>query len=65
MFSQIWELVGAVDILVNNAGINPVKSILELTLVDFQLSLDVNWTSAFLTSQVAISSIIEKNFGRM
>ncbi|MBE9463537.1 3-oxoacyl-ACP reductase family protein [Dyadobacter subterraneus] len=65
LFSQINKLAGNVDILVNNAGINPVKPLLELTLADFRQSLDVNLTSAFLATQAAIPSMIEKNFGRI
>ncbi|MEJ7739229.1 MAG: 3-oxoacyl-ACP reductase family protein [Chitinophagaceae bacterium] len=65
LFRQIEALAGSVDILVNNAGINPTKPLLELSLTDFQQSLDVNLTSAFLTTQAALPSMIEKNFGRI
>jgi 3-oxoacyl-[acyl-carrier protein] reductase len=65
LFSQIRQQAGDVDILINNAGINPSKPLLDLTLADFQQSLDTNLTSAFLTTQAALPSMIEKNFGRI
>lgn len=65
LFVKIQELAGTVDVLVNNAGINPVKTLQEITLQDFQQSLDVNLTSAFLTTQQAIPAMIEKQFGRI
>lgn len=65
LFEKIGEAVGGVDILVNNAGINPTKSLQEISLQDFQQALDVNLISAFLTTQLAIPSMIEKGYGRI
>lgn len=65
LYAEILTVAGSVDILVNNAGINPVKPLLELTLKDFQQSLDVNLTSAFLTTQAALPAMIEKKYGRI
>ncbi|WP_236065513.1 SDR family NAD(P)-dependent oxidoreductase [Niastella soli] len=65
LYSEIKEQVGSVDILVNNAGINPSKPLLELTLEDFQKSINVNLTAAFLTTQAALPAMIEKNYGRI
>ena len=65
MFSKIKSVIGDVDIVVNNAGINPVKSLLEVTLADFQRSLDINLTSAFLVTQAALPAMIEKQHGRI
>jgi 3-oxoacyl-[acyl-carrier protein] reductase len=65
LFSQVEKVAGSVDILVNNAGIAPTKTTADLTLADFQQSLDVNLTSAFLTIQATIPAMIEKNFGRI
>jgi NAD(P)-dependent dehydrogenase (short-subunit alcohol dehydrogenase family) len=41
------------DILVNNAGVEPHASLLDLSLSDWQHTLDVNLTGPFLTSQSA------------
>jgi 3-oxoacyl-[acyl-carrier protein] reductase len=65
LFVKIKELAGSVDILVNNAGINPARTLQEVTLKDFQQSLDVNLTAAFLTTQQAIPAMIEKQYGRI
>ncbi len=65
LFKQITDVSGSVDILVNNAGINPSKPFLELTLADFQLSIDNNLTSTFMVTQAALPAMIEKNFGRI
>ena len=65
LFCHIRELAGEVDIVVNNAGINPVKPLLDITLADFQLSLNVNLTSAFLVTQAVLPAMIKKRYGRI
>jgi 3-oxoacyl-[acyl-carrier protein] reductase len=65
LFEKINQVAGNVDILVNNAGINPTKTLADVTLADFQQSLNINLTSAFLTTQLAIPGMIGKNFGRI
>jgi 3-oxoacyl-[acyl-carrier protein] reductase len=65
LYENIAKVTGSVDILVNNAGINPTKTLADVTLADFQQSLDINLTSAFMTTQAALPSMIEKNFGRI
>ncbi|GAB3046955.1 3-oxoacyl-ACP reductase family protein [Spirosoma pulveris] len=65
LFSTIKRETGNVDIVVNNAGINPVKPLLEVSLADFQRSLAVNLTSAFLVTQAALPAMIEKQHGRI
>src|ERR1700736_5776246 len=65
IYQQINGQAGTVDILINNAGVNPSKSLSELTLQDFQLSLNVNLISAFLMTQAALPAMMEKNFGRI
>jgi 3-oxoacyl-[acyl-carrier protein] reductase len=44
---------GRLDILVNNAGIEPKAPVLELSVGDWQRTLDVNLSAAFYTSQAA------------
>ena len=41
------------DILVNNAGVEPHNTLLDLSLADWQRTLEVNLTAPFLTSQAA------------
>ncbi len=65
LFQQITDFTGTVDILVNNAGVGPIKPFLELTLADFQQSININLTSHFIVTQAALPAMIEKNFGRI
>lgn len=65
LFTKTREIAGSVDILINNAGVNPTRSLQDITLKDFQQSIDINLTAAFLTTQQAIPSMIEKGFGRI
>jgi 3-oxoacyl-[acyl-carrier protein] reductase len=65
LFSSIIKKFGTVDILVNNAGINPSKPLEQITLADWQQTLTINLTSAFLVTQAAIPAMIEKGFGRI
>ncbi|MCO6450118.1 MAG: SDR family oxidoreductase [Caldilineales bacterium] len=53
MFTAIDQRWGQVDVLVNNAGVEPVSSILDHSLADWQRTLDVNLTGTFLCTQQA------------
>jgi NAD(P)-dependent dehydrogenase (short-subunit alcohol dehydrogenase family) len=57
---EVGEAVSAIvarwnrlDLLVNNAGVEPSSTILDFPLADWQRTLDVNLTGAFLTAQAA------------
>lgn len=65
LFNSIKDTFGSVDILVNNAGINPSKPLEQITLADWQQTITINLTSAFLVSQAAVPAMIEKGFGRI
>ncbi len=53
MIEAIVAQWGRLDILVNNAGIEPKAPILEMSIADWQRTLDVNLSAAFYTSQAA------------
>jgi 3-oxoacyl-[acyl-carrier protein] reductase len=53
MVVAVQARFGRMDILVNNAGVEPHGSLLELSLADWQRTLDVNLTGPFLTSRAA------------
>lgn len=65
LFNNIKDTFGSVDILVNNAGINPSKPLEQITLSDWQETVAINLTSAFLVTQAAVPAMIEKGFGRI
>jgi 3-oxoacyl-[acyl-carrier protein] reductase len=65
LFDSIKDVFGSVDILVNNAGINPSKPLEQITLADWQQTVTINLTSAFLVTQAAVPAMIEKGFGRI
>jgi len=57
--------LGPIDILVNNAGINPRRPFAELSLADWNRTLQTNLTSAFLVSQAVIPGMCQRNWGRL
>jgi NAD(P)-dependent dehydrogenase (short-subunit alcohol dehydrogenase family) len=57
---------GRLDILVNNAGIaGPTAAVAEATCEDWERTLAVNLTGAFLCSKLAIPHLIAQNSGRI
>ena len=53
LVEEVAARFGRLDILVNNAGIEPKAPVLDLSVADWQRTLDVNLSAAFYTSQVA------------
>ncbi len=51
MVDAIMNDFGRIDILVNNAGVEPTAPILEMTIDEWQQTLNVNLSAAFYTSQ--------------
>lgn len=51
------EAFGSIDVLVNNAGLLEMRSIEDTTLADFQRSVDVNQTGAFLGMKAVFPSM--------
>jgi NAD(P)-dependent dehydrogenase (short-subunit alcohol dehydrogenase family) len=52
--AQVKQRFGSLDALVNNAGTAVFKPALETTLAEFQRTLDVNLTGAFLMTKAAV-----------
>jgi 3-oxoacyl-[acyl-carrier protein] reductase len=57
--------LGGVDILVNNAGINPVSSVADLRLDEWNRVIATNLTSSFMVSQAVIPGMRERRWGRL
>lgn len=53
------------DILVNNAGIAPTAPYAAVSLSDWQQTLAVNLTAAFLASQAVAPGMVRRGFGRI
>ena len=59
------EKFGKIDILVNNAGITRDMLLLRLKRADWNSVLDTNLTSAYLTTQAVLSSMMKQRWGRI
>lgn len=62
---QAVESLGPIDILVNNAGIASSCRFHEMSLAEWQRTIDVDLTSIFLVTREVVPSMIERRFGRI
>lgn len=60
LFSTVREHHGKLDILVNSASVFPKGDLLEVSLEEWQQTLDVNLTAPFLCTQAAVKMMREK-----
>lgn len=65
MINAVEGELGPIDLLINNAGINPRKPLAELTLSDWETTLQTNLTSAFLVSQAVLPGMRQRRWGRL
>ncbi len=63
--SQILKESNRIDILVNAAGINLRTSAEDLTLDEWQKTIDINLTAPFYLSQIVAESMKRNNWGRI
>jgi NAD(P)-dependent dehydrogenase (short-subunit alcohol dehydrogenase family) len=57
--------MGRLDILVNNVGLGPSNLAVDVTVEDFDLTVDVNLKGTFFASQAAARIMIPQGFGRI
>lgn len=62
-FQQARLVFGGIDVVVSNAGIATVGLVQDLTMDDWQRSLDVNATGHFLIAREAVKVMREQNIG--
>jgi glucose 1-dehydrogenase len=60
MFAQMFSTFGTIDILVNNAGIQKDSALVDMSLADWQLVLDVNLTGQFLCAREAVKEFLRR-----
>ena len=65
MVTQISKESGKIDILVNAAGINLRTSAEELTLEEWQKTIDINLTGPFYLSKLVAELMTKNNWGRI
>ena len=63
--AQILQESNRIDILVNAAGINLRTSATDLTLDEWQKTIDINLTAPFYLSQIVAESMKRNNWGRI
>ena len=65
LFSEIEEIFGGVDIVVNNAGIAYIGLLSDMTPEEWHRIMDVNLSSVFYTSKLAIPYMLSKQAGKI
>lgn len=66
LFEKTMDRFGRLDILVNNAGISgPTGSVAEITLEDWNTTLNIDITGAFLCTKEAAKIMIPQNSGNI
>ena len=66
LVKKTLEAYGTIDILVNNAGARgPIGPIYEISLSDWEWTLQVNLTSAFLCTKAVLPVLMEKKEGKI
>ena len=63
--ASIKEEFGRIDIMINNAGITQKRTILELTMEDWNRMISVDLTSVFIWCQAVLPSMLEQHYGRI
>ena len=65
LVEEAESALGPVDILVNNAAVSEPKPVADLTLADWERTIRVNLTSAFLLTQRVLTNMRARRWGRI
>lgn len=65
LVDRVTERFGGVDILVNAAHVRVHRPFLELSLEEWQLSIDISLTGTFHTTQAVLGGMVERGWGRI
>ncbi len=65
MVAKIEADLGSVDILVNNAGVIKRIPMTEMTLEEFNEVINIDLSSAFITSKAVLPKMVEKRAGKI
>lgn len=65
LFEEIFVQFDGVDVLVNNAGISHIGLLHDMSVSQWQNLMDVNLSSAFYTSKLAIPYMLSKKNGKI
>ncbi len=63
MVDTVTRTLGGIDILVNNAGYMKAGRIVEMSLADWQRTIDVDLTGVFITSRHALPGMLDRGHG--
>ncbi|MBI9046898.1 MAG: 3-oxoacyl-ACP reductase FabG [Anaerolineaceae bacterium] len=65
LIGQVESQLGPIDILVNNAGRNWLRPIMEISVEEWDQTINLNLRSHFLTSKGILPGMIERGWGRI
>lgn len=65
LFSLIEKEFGGIDILINNAGISHIGLLTDMKISEWQNLMDINLSSAFYTSKLAIPYMLSQKKGKI
>jgi 3-oxoacyl-[acyl-carrier protein] reductase len=63
--TETEKVLGRIDVLVNSAGILTQAPLVEMSLAQWQQTIDVDLTGVFLMCRAVVPGMVERGFGRV